>query len=220
MTTFQLRFLLILLALLNVVVAIMAFAGVASQPDQGEPARLDNQIKPDLIGILGQAQTPASIKSLDVPTTGESVCLAWPNLGDLQNKRLIALLSGFGVEAKVRDAAVPTAWSVRTTRPVPTLEAAEILADTMVSVVEVERSRLRAEEIAPRKFVVVLGVFDRRSLAEELLGKVKERGLNDVDIAIARTIPERRVEATMPEARAEAVLAGQPFVKRHKSCQE
>ena len=216
------HFPLILLAVANMLALIAAFGlGLGQEPDKesAEPGRVANQIHPGAIEILGQTPTPGLISAmLAQAPDGEPACLAWSGLGEIQDKRLRALFTAANIESRERNANVPAAWVVRTTRTVPTREASDILADTM-TYLGVERSRLKSEEISPKKFVIVLNELENRQEAETFLDTIKARGLQGVEI-VPRMVPEHRVEATLAPARAETMLAGQPFALRHKPCEE
>jgi len=217
------HFPLVLLAVANMLALIAAFGlGLGQEPDKesAEPDRVANQIRPDAIEILGQTPTPGFVSAAlaQAPDGGEPVCLAWSGLGEIQDKRLLALLAAANIESREGNATVPAAWTVRTTRAVPTREASDILADTM-TYLGVERNRLKSEEISPRKFVVVLNELESQLEAEAFLGTVKARGLQEAEI-VPRMVLEHRIEATLSPARAEALLAGQPFAKRHEPCEE
>ncbi|MDR1424763.1 MAG: hypothetical protein LBI92_09225 [Azoarcus sp.] len=215
------HFPLILLAVANILALIAAFGLGLGQPDKklAEPDRVVNQIRPEDIEILGQTPTPGLVSAaLARAPDGEPVCLAWSGLGEIQDKRLLALFAAADITAKERNASVAAAWAVRTTRAVPTREAADILADTMLYL-GIERSRLKSEEIGSKKFVIVLNELESRQEAAAFFDAIKARGLQDVEIA-PRMALEHRIEATLALARAEALLAGQSFAKRHKPCEE
>ncbi|MDR1062543.1 MAG: hypothetical protein LBL48_01165 [Azoarcus sp.] len=221
MTT--LRFLSILFLLLNILVfaAARGWLGIVSQPNDTDPERVNKQINPDSIKILSQAPpqtpaaTPAATPEAPPPPPPAQTCLAWSGLSASQTTRLLSLFRAAGVQARTRDIEIPAAWKVRLP-PLPTREAAEILADALADL-GIEKGTLLVEETGPRKFAISLGVFANKTNATRYLETIKAKGLHNAEIE-TRSTSERHVEATTVPATAEAVLVGQSFAKRHKPC--
>ncbi|MDR1661960.1 MAG: hypothetical protein LBR95_05990, partial [Azoarcus sp.] len=169
-------------------------------PPQPSPATVDV--------LPATAETAAPVQA--------SACLAWSGLSPSQNTRLLSLLRAADIQVKTRDIETPTAWKVRLL-PLPTREAAEILADSIVDL-GIEKETLLVEESSPRKFSISLGVFANKANATRYLETIKAKGLHNSEIE-TRHVSERWIEAAALPAAAEAALAGQPFAKRHKPCQ-
>jgi hypothetical protein len=220
MTT--LRFLFILFLLLNILIfaAARGWLGFTPQPDDTDPERINRQVHPDRIKVLSQTPPQAPPQTSTVapeapPPAPAQTCLAWSGLSASQNNRLLSLLRAAGIPTRTRDVEIPSAWKVRLP-PLPTREAAEILADSLVDL-GIEKETLLVEEVGSRKFAISLGVFANRTNATRYLEIIKAKGLHNVEIA-PRNTSERYIEATTVPATAEAVLVGQSFAKRHKPC--
>jgi len=88
--------------------------------------------------------------------------------------------------------------------------------DNMVEL-GVKKDSIQIEEIGDRKFLIVLGeTFRNRRNAERHLEAMRAKGVN-ASIESHNT-SDRQVEATVSVKKAEAVLHGQSFAKRHKPC--
>ncbi|MDR2924911.1 MAG: hypothetical protein LBU76_03025 [Azoarcus sp.] len=219
MTT--IRFLFILFALLNV----LLFAAARNWLDLGSSegtGRIAVELHPEHIKVLGPTPppdaTPAPSVAARPPENGaaQAACLAWSGLTAAQNSKLISLFSAAGIRATAKDVQVAAAWRVVRLPTMLTHEAAEILADNMI-VLGVERSSIKIEETEDSKFLIVLSEPSRNKRdTERHLASVKAKG---VDASIEPlNAAERRVEAAVSKEKAETVLKGQPFAKRHKPC--
>jgi hypothetical protein len=240
MTT--LRFLSILFLLLNVLifVATRGWHGIDRWPDVTEPERAAQQIHPERITVLGQtppaSAPPVAIEITQRPQQPEQpapaappapvappqpppkICLSWSGLNASQGNRLVSLLRAAGIQAKARNIEAPAAWKVRVP-PLPTREAAEILADNIVNNLGIAQDGVMVEEAGAKKYVISLGVFSNRGNATRHLEEVKARGVHNAEIE-ARNAVERHIEATVAPAKAEAALAGQPFARLYKPCRQ
>ncbi|MDR2092633.1 MAG: hypothetical protein LBP58_04870 [Azoarcus sp.] len=222
MTT--LRFLFILFLLLNILIfaAARGWLGFTPQPDKTDPERINRQVHPDRIKVLSQTPPKVPTAAPEAPSLPPppppppaQTCLAWGGLSASQNNRLLSLFRAAGIQAKTRDVEIPAAWKVRLP-PLPTREAAEILADSLVDL-GIEKETLLVEETGPRKFAISLGVFANKANATRYLETIKAKGLHNAEIE-TRSTSERYIEATTIPATAEAILVGQSFAKRHKPC--
>lgn len=234
MTT--LRFLSILFLLLNVLIfaAMRGWHGTDRRPDATEPERAAQQIHPERITVLGQtppaSAPPAAIEIAQRPRQPEQpappappqapakICLSWSGLNASQGNRLISLLRAAGIQAKARNIEAPTAWKVRVP-PLPTREAAEILADNIINNLGIAKDGVMIEEAGGKKYAISLGVFGNRGNAARRLEEVKARGVHNAEIE-ARNVTERHIEATAAPAKAEAALAGQAFARLYKPCRQ
>jgi hypothetical protein len=214
------RFLFILFALLNILffAAARGWLGFGSS---AEPGNISIELSPERIRILGHTPPPeaaqadeqisstASTNTVEAPAT----CLAWSGLNANQNNKLISLFTAAGIQTTTRDVQVPTSWRVVRSPALHTNEAAEILAGIM----DVERSSIQIEETEDNKFLIVLSdPFRNRRAAERHLETMASRGI-EASIE-TRNTTERRIEATVSKEKAETVLSGQSFAKRHKPC--
>jgi len=219
------RFLFILFLLLNLLffAALRGWLGFGSS---GDPSKVSIELNPERVKILGPTPPPEIAKTdeqgpSDSPPEEteqmeQPVCLAWSGLTAAQNTKLIALFSAEGIQAAARDVQVVSAWRVRVP-PLPTREAAEILVENMDES-GMDKSSVKIEEAGGNKFAIVLGEsFRTRQAAERFLETAKANGFVNA-VVEPRNTPERRVEATIGVKRAEALLSGQPFAKRHKLC--
>ncbi|MDR0700807.1 MAG: hypothetical protein LBF61_00090 [Azoarcus sp.] len=219
MTT--LRFLFILFLLLNILIfaAARGWLGFTPQPDKTDPERINRQVHPERIKVLSQmppkAPTAATEAPPPPPPAQVQTCLAWSGLSASQNNRLLSLFRAAGIQARTRDIEIPAAWKVRLP-PLPTREAAEILADSLVDL-GIEKETLLVEETGPRKFAISLGVFANKANATRYLETIKAKGLHNAEIE-TRSTSEHHIEATTVLATAEAILVGQSFAKRHRPC--
>ncbi|MDR1855102.1 MAG: hypothetical protein LBR05_09395 [Azoarcus sp.] len=207
----HIRFLFIVLLLLNVLVfgSLRGWFGDADPPDVTDPHRIEKQVYPERIALLGGVPPADPAQSANTPT-----CLAWAGLTDVQNNRLISLLGNVGIQARTRDVEVPATFKV-SLPALPTREAAEILAENLSD--GIDRTNLKIEENGPKKFTIVLNQFDTQAAADSYLETVKNRGAHNATIT-TRNVSEHRVEATAIPVRAEKALEGQPFATRHKPC--
>lgn len=212
------RFLLILTLLLNT----LFFAASRGWLDFGPPKNQSNipgALNPEYVKILGHTPPP-EISPTDNPAPPEPVekpvCLAWSGLSTAQNNKLISLFSAADIRAAMKEVQVAASWRVVRVPPLPTQEAAEILVDNMVEL-GVKTDTIQIEETGDNKFLIVLGeTFRNRRSAERHLEAMKAKGVNaSIDPLNAS---ERQVEATVSVKRAETLLNGQPFAKRHKPC--
>jgi hypothetical protein len=214
------RFLLILLGLLNILffAASRGWLGFGSSADS---SKISIELSPERIKILGHTPQPgtaqADEQALSDPSTGTAdpaaTCLTWNGLTAAQNNKLTSLFDAAGIQTTVRDIQIPTSWRVVRTTPLHTSEAAEILAGHL----GVERSTIQIEETGDGKFLIVLSEpFRNRRGAERHLETMLARGI-EASIE-AHNTTERRIEATVSKERAEAVLSGQTFARRHKPC--
>jgi|GEM_PF-1371298 len=217
------RFLFIVFALLNILF-FAAARGWLDFSSSGSTARGSIELYPERIKILGQTPLPeteqADLQATPAPPPpvpeSPPVCLAWSGLSAAQNTKLISLFSAAGIRAVARDIQSATSWRVRIP-PLPTREAAEILADNMAAL-GVEKSTVRIEEAGSNGFSIVFGeAFRTRQSAERYLDTVKAKGVHNASLE-ARNASERRVEATVSIQKVDSVLEGQPFAKRHKPC--
>jgi hypothetical protein len=217
------RFLFILFLLLNILF-FAASRGWLGFGSSGESGKVSIELNPERVKILGPtpppeiAQTDDQVSSDSPPAeeSEQSVCLSWSGLTAAQNTKLIALFSAAGIQAAVRDVQVVSSWRVRVP-PLPTREAAEILVENMDES-GMDKSSVKIEEAGGDKFAIVLGEsFRTRQAAERHLETAKANGF--VNAAVEpRNTSERRVEATVGVKRAETLLNGQPFARRHKLC--
>ncbi|MDR3214168.1 MAG: hypothetical protein LBT71_09685 [Azoarcus sp.] len=225
MTT--LRFLFILFLLLDILAfaAARGWLGLAPRPDETDPERATRQIYPERIKVLGQTpQSPSATIAVSQPPQPPAapqaqqqakICLSWSGLSTAQGNRLTALLRTAGIQTKTRDIETPTSWKVRTP-PLPTREAAEILAGNIVEL-GIAQETLLIEETSAKKYAISLGVFSNRANAMRHLENVRTKGVN-ADIEVRNAV-ERHIEAIAAPAKAEAALTGQPYVKHYKPCQ-
>ncbi|MDR2880792.1 MAG: hypothetical protein LBV29_02680 [Azoarcus sp.] len=214
------RFLFILFLLLNFLF-LAALRGWFGLGPSEEPGRVSIELHPEYIKVLGPTPPPEIVQIIstqDAPPPNESeqaVCLVWSGLSPAQNNKLISLFSAANIQTTTRDVQVASSWRVRVP-PLPTREAAEILADNMTEL-GVEKDDIHIEEAGGGKFAIVLGSpFRNRQSAERYLETVKSKGINaSID---TRNTPERRIESTVTISQAETLLAGQPFARRHRRC--
>jgi len=216
------RFLFILFLLLNLLffAALRGWLGFGSS---GESDTIAIELNPERVKILGPApppeiaQTDAQVPADTPPEESERpVCLAWSGLTAAQNTKLIALFSAAGIQAAARDVQAVSSWRVRVP-PLPTREAAEILVENMDES-GMDKSTVRIEEAGGDKFAIVLGEsFRTRQAAERYLETAKANGFINA-VVEPRNTSERRVEVTVDVKKAETLLSGQPFAKRHKPC--
>ncbi|MDR3086964.1 MAG: hypothetical protein LBU45_03320 [Azoarcus sp.] len=211
------RFFIILFLVLDVLafVAVRGFGG-DTLPDKTEPARAIQQIHPDYIKILDEAR----LRALERP------CLAWSGLTPPQSNKLLSLLNTAGIQAAARDVQRPPAWKVRIP-PLPTREAAEILAENMASfgigadsfsIEEVPPGTVQGRGIPPGKFAIVFGQFENPVDAANHLETVKARGVPNAGIEEIRSTTERQIQAVATADKLAPVLAGQPFATLYKAC--
>jgi hypothetical protein len=215
------RFLFILFVLLNTVffAASRVWIGFSS------PANSANiELNPERIKIIGHTPPPKIAQvdtqdASDVSTEAAepaATCLAWSGLSATQNNKLISLFSAADIQTTTRDTQAASSWRVVRTLPLHTNEAAEILADNMVEL-GVERDSIQIEETSDNKFLIVLSApFRDRGAATRHLEAMNARGVN-ASIE-TRNTTERRIEATVSKEKAESVLSGQPFARRHVPC--
>lgn len=217
MTT--IRFLFILFTLLNVLLFAAARDWLNLDPSE-RTGRIAVELHPEHIKVLGPTPPPDTAPSTPVPalenTAGRAACLAWSGLSAAQNNKLISLFTAAGIQTASKDVQVAASWRVVRLPTMLTHEAAEILADNMV-VLGVEKSSIKIEETEDKKFLIVLSEPSRnRRDTERHLAAVKAKGV-DANIE-PLNVSERRIEATVSKEKAETVLKGQPFAKRHNPC--
>ncbi|MDR2014602.1 MAG: hypothetical protein LBP99_03135 [Azoarcus sp.] len=220
------RFLFILFALLNVLFFAATHGWLGFGPSV-ESGKIAIELNPERINILGHTPPPETAQTGDTfpsvapantttATEPSVACLAWSGLSPVQNNKLISLFSTANIQTTTRDVQVASTWRVVRTPPLGTNEAAEILADNMVEL-GVEKNSIQIEETGDNKFLIVLGEpFRNRKGAERHLETMNAKGIN-ASIE-PRNTTERRIEATVSKEKAEAVLSGQSFAKRHKPC--
>ncbi|MCL2644371.1 MAG: hypothetical protein FWD51_02820 [Betaproteobacteria bacterium] len=217
------RFLFILFLLLNILF-FSASRGWLGLGPSGDAGRISVELYPERIKILGHTPPPGSTSADDngasssTPEAPEQpVCLAWSGLNAAQINKLISLFASADIQAAAREVQAAALWRVVRVPSLLTQEAAEILADNMVVDLGVERNSIQIEETVDKKFLIVLGeTFRNRRGAERQLEAMSAKGVN-ASIE-SRNNTERRVEATVSVKKAEALLEGQPYAKRHKPC--
>ncbi|MDR2032260.1 MAG: hypothetical protein LBP86_08440 [Azoarcus sp.] len=224
MTT--LRFFAIFLVLLNVLV-LAAARGVFGQqpPDAAEPERLDRQLYPDRIKILGyaappeaesiQIAPPVSSSSPHAEASGPQKCVAWNGLGKTQTNRLLSLLTAAGLNVQTRDIETPVLWNVRIP-PLPSREEARDMEHRLRGM-GIDGKDILVQESRPNQFSISLGLFRTQRNATRHLGTLRNMGVENVGIE-ERTVTESQVEVTASAEKLDAVLAGLTFAKRYKPC--
>ncbi|MDR2259393.1 MAG: SPOR domain-containing protein [Azoarcus sp.] len=228
MTT--LRFFAILLVLLNVLVfaAAHGWFGIDRQSDVTEPERLDRQLYPERIKILGrtappdaepaiiQIAPPAPSSSPRAQASGSRTCVVWRGLDKAQIDRLLALLASAGLDANTRDVETPVLWNVRIP-PLASREAARNL-ERSLRAMGITGKDIFVQESSPNQYAISLGLFKTKQNATRHLGTLRGMGVKNVGIE-ERTVTESRVEVTASAEELDAALAGQTFARRYGSCQ-
>ena len=205
-----LRFFFILFLVLDVLVFAIARGvfGTNALPDKVEPERIVQQIRPDSIKILDEAQ----LRALKRPP-----CIAWSGLTPAQSNKLLSLLNIAGIQAGARDIQMPMVFKVRIP-PLPTREAAEILAENMAAGLGISADSFSVEEGAGGKSAIVFGQFATRAEAVSRFEAIKARGVPNAGIEEIRGVIERQIHAVSTADKVETVLTGQPFARLHKAC--
>lgn len=243
MTT--LRFVLILLLLLNA----LAFAAIKGWlgfvPPRGEPERITNQLHPDRIKLLG-ANTPASdTSSAPAPATPvpSSVVAAAPPAENEQQREPEQLAatpvppsdtqcffwSGLNASDADRLTALLTAGGL-----IPRQSSVEVPTSWWVRIPpqgsreEAERRvrELRAQGITdlyivpdagPNQFAISLGLFKTEASSNQHLAQLRAKGVRGAGIAVRDTL-EYRLEVNAEHVGLTSTIAGDPLAQRHASC--
>ncbi|MDR0717236.1 MAG: SPOR domain-containing protein [Azoarcus sp.] len=230
MTT--LRFFAIFLVLLNVLVfaAAHGWFGSDQRPDATEPERLDRQLYPDHIKILGRTAppdaepaiiqiappAPAPSSSPRAAASGARTCVVWSGLDKAQIDRLLALLASAGLDANTRDVETPVLWNVRIP-PLPSREAARNL-ERSLRAMGITGKDIFVQESSPNQYAISLGLFKTKQNATRHLGTLRDMGVKNVGIE-ERTVTESRVEVMASAEELDAALAGHAFARRYRPCQ-
>lgn len=236
MTT--LRFLLILLLILNALAfgAIKGWLGFA--PPMGEPERITNQLHPDRIRLLGEGESssprpaPAVVATPTPPATNEgesapsghrretpaapaaSICVAWSGLNESDADRLSARLTAAGLTPRQRSTEVPTSWWVRIP-PLPNREAAERRMKEVRS--QGVTDLFIVQEPGPNQFAISLGLFKTETSSRQHLAQMRAKGVRNADIVV-RTGIEYRIEAEAEPSAFDAIAPDPTLDGRRTEC--
>lgn len=234
MTT--LRFLLILLLLLNALAfgAIKGWFGFA--PPQGEPERVTNQLYPERIKLLNAPvsvtaaePSPPSAEKAPAPeavsapapteverTPVEMFCLAWTGLDSNEAQQVGSRLADANLKPVQRRVEKPSSWWVRIP-PLPNRDAADRKARELRA--QGVTDLFIVQEAGPNQFAISLGLFKTESSSNQHLAEMKAKGVRGASIAV-RTTAEYVVEVRAEQSALDAVIAADPFPRNRSECQK
>jgi hypothetical protein len=167
---------------MRTVVALLLAANLAlfaytelNRMSQGEPGRLQNQLRPEKIKLL----TPQQVAGLGPAKAAQlaNVCLEWGNFNDVETAAAIAALEPLqlGKQLSQRQVELALAYWVYLP-PLPTRSAAE------KKVAELKTQGLKDFLIiadGPQKNAISLGVFKTDEAANTFLETIKAKGVRN-----------------------------------------
>ncbi len=212
----MLRFLFILLLILNGL-AVAAVSGWLALPTQhGEPERIRNQLNPERIRLLTRdgrdlaaattppAQNDTPPESTTTAPADSPICTAWSALSADDADKLESRLIAAGLSPRRSGAEAPGAtWWVRLppqgSRDLAERKAKELrglgISDLFI-----------VQEAGPNQFAISLGIFKTESAANQLLNQLRTRGVRSASVEIrGGGGTQYRIEVTAPSARISAV---------------
>ncbi|AWI78675.1 MAG: SPOR domain-containing protein [Betaproteobacteria bacterium HGW-Betaproteobacteria-13] len=233
MTT--LRFLFILLVILNALAfgALKGWFGFAAPA--GEPERITNQLHPDRIKLLAPTSTRDNNAAIEphpapepttlpdevapqqepVPTAAAVlICQAWSGLNASDADRLSARLTASGMTPRQRSTEVPTSWWVRIP-PQPNRDAAER---------QVRALRAKGiddlfivQEAGPNQYAISLGLFKTEASSNVHLSQLRAKGVRGAGIATRSTV-EYRIEVDGDEAQLASIADDEALARHRTGC--
>ncbi|AWI76040.1 hypothetical protein CEW83_13090 [Parazoarcus communis] len=234
MTT--LRFLFILLVILNALAfgALKGWFGFAAPA--GEPERISNQLHPDRIRLLAPTSTRENSAAIEPPPAPEPaappdeiapqqepaaiaaaavlICQAWSGLNASDADRLSARLAASGMTPRQRSTEVPTSWWVRIP-PQPNRDAAER---------QVRALRAKGiddlfivQEAGPNQYAISLGLFKTEASSNVHLSQLRAKGVRGAGIATRSTV-EYRIEVDGDEAQLASIAEDEALARHRTDC--
>lgn len=235
MTT--LRFLVILLLLLNALAFAAIKGWLGTTPVRGEPERITNQLHPDRIRLqhevdgrqaLVAAPTPPApaepMPAVEPPPPATPAptlaptplqCQTWDKLSSAEADQLAARLRNAGLNAQRDSVEVPTSWWVRIP-PDGGREGAERRARELRS--QGVTDLFIVQETGPNQYAVSLGLFKNPSSANVQLTQLRSKGVRGASIVVRNTT-EYRMTVRAEADTLKDVLSGDPWSQRRVSCQ-
>ncbi|MCK9259219.1 MAG: SPOR domain-containing protein [Azoarcus sp.] len=232
MTT--LRFLFILLVILNALAfgALKGWFGFA--PPAGEPERITNQLHPDRIKMLTPTSAPEDKAATETPAAPEPapppdvvappqepppvaaalICRAWSGLNASDADRLSARLAAAGMTPRQRSVEVPSSWWVRIP-PQPNRDAADRQARALRA--KGVDDLFIVQEAGPNQFAISLGLFKTEASSRLHLSQLRAKGVRGAGIATRTTI-EYRIEVDGEEAQLTPIADDEALTRHLTGC--
>ncbi|MBR0567834.1 SPOR domain-containing protein [Azoarcus sp. L1K30] len=232
----MLRFLLILLLVLNALAfgAIKGWFGFA--PPDGEPERISNQLHPERIKLLdaGTAngaplptprQSPAeplptvapatsSTTEADAAAAPDRLCLVWSGLNESDADRLSARLTAAGITPSQTSSETPSSWWVRIP-PLGSRDAAERRVKELRA--QGVSDLFIVQDAGPNQFAISLGLFKTEASSNQHLAQMRAKGVRGASIAIRSTV-DYRIEVTDERAALTAIIANDALAQHRNPC--
>ncbi len=211
---FMLRFLFILLLILNGLAFAAVYGWLELPAQQGEPERIRNQLNPERIRLLARdgrdlpviADPVQSTKPPESTTTAaadSAICVAWSALSTDDADKLESRLVAAGLSPRRSSTETPgTTWWVRVppqgSRDLAERKAKELrglgISDLFI-----------VQEAGPNQFAISLGIFKTEAAANQLLNQLRTRGVRSASVEMRGSGAQYRIEVTAPSARIAAV---------------
>lgn len=201
----MLRFILILLLVLNALLFAAISGWLGESTPKGEPERLDNQLNADRIALVtppqGNTTLPPPASSQPEPEAPppppqpeRQECAAWEKLNTEQANRLSARLHVVNLTPQRSAVDVISNWWVhipsQPTRPDAERVVRELktlgIADAFI-----------INDSGPTQFAISLGLFSTEVGAQTFLQQIREKGVGTAVIS-PRTASQHRFEVTGP----------------------
>lgn len=233
----MLRFLLILLVVLNALAfgAIKGWFGFA--PPDGEPERISNQLHPERIKLLDAntansapqptprpAPAPASVAPVSTSTTEadtdigaaapDRLCLVWSGLNESDADRLSARLTAAGMTPSQSSSETPSSWWVRIP-PLGSREAAERRVKELRA--QGVSDLFIVQDAGPNQFAISLGLFKTEASSNQHLAQMRAKGVRGASIAVRSSV-DYRIEVTDDRAALTPIIANDALDQHRNPC--
>lgn len=212
------------LLLINLLLFALGLAGVGSE-QRSDASRLANQLSPERIRVVAHASQPAPAAPAAVPAgsgapaepqTGALACHRWEGLSAEQAQRIAELAAGADLKADIVSQPVgePTSFWVH----LPPAPDREILQKRVAELKQAGVSDyFVVQEKGPQQLAVSLGLFKTRGPANDLVERLRGKGIADARIeergAIAKANLDLRGAAAALAAALQKISADLPEAK-------
>lgn len=212
------------LLLINVLLFALGLAGVGSG-QRGDTSRLANQLSPERIRIVAPASQPAPAAPAAVPAASGApaepqasalACHRWEGLSAEQAQRIAELAAGADLKADIvaQPVGEPTSFWVH----LPPAADRDILQKRVAELKQAGVSDyFVVQEKGPQQLAVSLGLFKTRGPANDLLERLRGKGIADARIeergAITKTKLDLRGAAPALAAAVQKIATDLPEAK-------
>lgn len=231
----MLRFLLILLLVLNALAfgAIKGWFGFA--PPDGEPERISNQLHPERIKLLDASTLTAPPPPTPRPAPAEPIatvapattntteadaaapdrlCLVWSGLNESDADRLSARLTAAGMTPSQSSNETPSSWWVRIP-PLGSRDAAERRVKELRA--QGVSDLFIVQDAGPNQFAISLGLFKTEASSNQHLAQMRAKGVRGASIAIRSSV-DYRIEVTGERAALSPIIANDALDPHRTPC--